>query len=106
MTSPGKQLAVDRSLLNEAFTLGRIQGVWVVWEPDDMFRLYGSINDGLGSGEANGAVGFDCCGNDKNVDQHPVAVVKSQSLKGLGMLVDDANQDGQFIFRAQFQLMF
>lgn len=70
MVSSAHQLSVDRSLFNEVFTLGRIQGIWVIYEPNDMVRLYGSINDGLRSGEANGAGGFEAAASsDKSFDQ-------------------------------------
>ncbi len=73
MVHSSRLLTVDRSLFNEAFTLGRIQGVWIVYQPDDMFRLYGSINDGLRSGEANGAGGFETS-NRKDFDDDVVDI--------------------------------
>lgn len=52
MTSSKYQLAVERSLVNEIFTAGRIQGIWVEIDADDNTKVTLSINDGLNSGEA------------------------------------------------------
>ncbi len=80
MTSASHQLAMERSLVNEAFTLGRIQGIWLVWQPDDMFKIYGSINDGLRSGEADGAGGFECCGTSKSFNEDVVDIAFTARL--------------------------
>jgi len=51
LTEAQHQLAVDRSLVNELFTIGRVQGVWLKWHANDMIHVAASINDGLDSGE-------------------------------------------------------
>ena len=49
---------MERSLVNEVFTMGYVQGVGVDWWIDkgssNMWRLRASINDGVRSGEADG----------------------------------------------------
>lgn len=52
------QLAVERSLLNEVFTVGYVQGLWLQWVPARFMRITTSFNDGFRSGEARGAGGF------------------------------------------------
>lgn len=54
---PGHQLAVERSLMNEVFTAGYIQGAWLKWEPTDYLTVNFSINDGIRSGEADNEYG-------------------------------------------------
>ena len=53
-----RQLAVERSLVNEVFTMGYVQGIGVDWFLDagssNMLRWRASINDGIRSGEAFG----------------------------------------------------
>ncbi|MFW6060095.1 MAG: porin, partial [Phycisphaeraceae bacterium] len=51
LVGPGQQLAVERSLVNEVFTMGYVQGLGVEWMPMDNVRLRGSLNDGVRSGE-------------------------------------------------------
>ena len=52
-----RQLAVERSLVNEVFTMGYVQGIGVDWFLDagssNMLRWRASINDGIRSGEAD-----------------------------------------------------
>jgi len=50
-TSPAMQLAVERSLMAEMFTVGYVQGVWATWQVHDNIQLYASLNDGVRSGE-------------------------------------------------------
>ncbi|MEX2217002.1 MAG: porin [Phycisphaeraceae bacterium] len=50
---PGFQMAADRSLMNEVFTVGYVQGVWFQWAVHKDVTLYASINDGVRSGEAD-----------------------------------------------------
>lgn len=50
-TSPAMQLAVERSLMAEVFTVGYVQGIWATWQADENIQLYASINDGVRSGE-------------------------------------------------------
>jgi len=58
-TSSKRQLAVERSLVNEFFTAGRVQGVWAKIELDDNTKLAIAITDGANSGEAGGSKDFD-----------------------------------------------
>lgn len=53
LTPAGHQLAVDRTLVNEVFTAGYIQGIWAQWAVTDYLTVVGSINDGFRSGEAD-----------------------------------------------------
>ena len=48
MVSSSKQLAVDRSLVNEYFNQGNSQGIEISWKNED-FKLSGWTGDGLGS---------------------------------------------------------
>ncbi len=57
-TSSSRQLAVERSLMNEVFTAGRIQGIWAVVDTDDHTRLTVAFTDGANSGEAGGTKDF------------------------------------------------
>ena len=57
-TSSKRQLAVERSLVNEVFTAGRVQGVWTNIEVDDRTKLAIAITDGANSGEAPGPKDF------------------------------------------------
>ncbi len=49
------QLSVERSLINEVFTIGTVQGIGVDWFVDkgssNMWRVRASFNDGIRSGE-------------------------------------------------------
>lgn len=58
LTSSKRQLAVERSLMNEIFTAGRIQGIWVKIEADDNTKLTIALTDGANSGEAGGTKDF------------------------------------------------
>jgi len=51
LTAAEHQLAVDRSVVNELFTAGRVQGAWVNWNAHDMVRVAVAITDGANSGE-------------------------------------------------------
>lgn len=51
LTEPEHQLAVDRSLVNEVFTAGRGQGLWLKWHATDMIHVSAAISDGFRSGE-------------------------------------------------------
>ena len=50
LTSSSRQQAVERSYLNELFTLDYVQGVGVKWDVSDEMKLAVMINDGLRSG--------------------------------------------------------
>jgi hypothetical protein len=58
ITASTHQLAVERSLVNEIFTLGRVQGLGVMWDATDAVRLSGTIYDGFRSGEPGGILHF------------------------------------------------
>lgn len=51
LVGAGQQLAAERSLVNEVFTMGYVQGVGVKWMPMDNIKIRGSVNDGVRSGE-------------------------------------------------------
>ena len=51
LTSASHQLAAERSLVNEIFTVGYVQGIGLNWQASDMIKTYVSINDGAASGE-------------------------------------------------------
>ncbi len=57
-TSSSKQLTVERSLVNELFTGGRIQGVWAKIEADDSTIFTVTINDGANNGEVGAVSDF------------------------------------------------
>ena len=46
------QLAVDRSLVNEVFTVDYVQGVGAKWLADDSAKLYLTLHDGVRSGRS------------------------------------------------------
>ncbi len=50
LTSSGKQLTVERSLLNELFTAGFTEGITVGWS-NPFLRLSAMVNDGINSAE-------------------------------------------------------
>jgi len=57
LTSSKHQLAADRTLVNELFTLDSVQGVGVTYS-SDMFRVNVMIHDGSRSGDGDGANEF------------------------------------------------
>ena len=58
LTASSHQSAVERSLVNEVFTLGSVQGIGLDWSVDkdsgNTIRARLSFNDGIRSGEADG----------------------------------------------------
>ena len=54
MISSKRQLAVDRSLVTEAFTLDKVQGLGLNWQALEQLRLQAMLHDGMRSGEAPG----------------------------------------------------
>ncbi len=58
LTSSSRQLAVERSLINEYFTVDKAQGVGLVWS-SDMFRVAGMIHDGAHSGDGDATIPSD-----------------------------------------------
>jgi hypothetical protein len=73
LTSASYQLAADRSLMNEIFTAGRIQGVWLLHELAENLHLASSINDGFRSGEADVNAGITLGGKDFHDDDTDIA---------------------------------
>ncbi len=53
-TSSAYQLTAERSLLNELFTAGRVQGVGLIAEVTDWLKGHVAITDGMNSGEGEG----------------------------------------------------
>jgi hypothetical protein len=51
--SSGKQLAVERSVVNEAFNVGWVEGISATYT-ENAWRVAGGINDGARSGEIGG----------------------------------------------------
>ncbi len=51
LTSSSRQLTVERSQMNEIFTLGRTQGVGAVWTANENLIAHVAITDGSRSGE-------------------------------------------------------
>jgi hypothetical protein len=64
LVSSSRQLAVERSLVNEFFTVGFVEGLQVSYEATDNVRLAGMIHDGTGSGEIGVANDFHQDNND------------------------------------------
>jgi len=58
LTSSSKQLTVERSLTNEIFSAGRIQGIWAKIEVDDHTHVTVAFTDGINSGESGGTKDF------------------------------------------------
>jgi len=54
LTNSNAQLAVERSYVNEIFTLDKVQGIGAIWEPTDSVKIHGMWNDGMRSGESGG----------------------------------------------------
>jgi hypothetical protein len=67
LTSASHQLAAERSLMNEVFTAGRVQGLELIWTVNEDLNVVAGLNDGSRSGESPntfGAVGFDADATD------------------------------------------
>jgi hypothetical protein len=56
LVSSSSQLAVERSLVNEAFTGNRTQGVMLTYKADQ-FRIMASYDDGFDNGDFGGGIG-------------------------------------------------
>lgn len=59
LISSKRQLAVERSLVNEAFTLNRGEGVRLTWAAAENLSIAASLSDGAQSGEPAGGNDFD-----------------------------------------------
>ncbi len=57
LISSSKQLTVERSLVNESFTAGFVEGLVVRWQPCEAVKLAAALTDGAGSGEETVAAG-------------------------------------------------
>ncbi len=53
MIDSSRQLAVERSHVNEIFTLDKVQGVGVIWDPTDDLKVQAMIHDGARSGDGD-----------------------------------------------------
>jgi hypothetical protein len=73
--SDGKQLAVERSLVNTIFSQNYVEGAWVDWAASDMVHAFLSVTDGQRSGDPGGAsTGFLNTGNDFHADSTDVGL--------------------------------
>lgn len=83
--SDGRQLAVERSLLNNIFTTNYAEGVYAEWAATEMVRLFFSVNDGSRSGDPGGtSTGFLNTGNDFHNDSTDVALTARADFKLAG----------------------
>ena len=64
LTHSGRQLAAERSLVNEVFTAGYAEGFFVRWMPRSDVKVRASYNDGIRSGEADPPPAVNGAGND------------------------------------------
>jgi len=64
LTSASHQLAAERSLMNEVFTAGRVQGLELIWTVSEDLNVVAGLNDGFRSGEADFATGSNDFDND------------------------------------------
>jgi len=93
LTSSSKQLAVERSLVNEMFTVDKAQGICLEWE-SDMVHIAAMINDGAHSGDESGSSSYkdfgfrdaSAFGGDKdfNADQVDFAISSRVDVKLAG----------------------
>lgn len=58
-TSSKRQLAVERSLVNELFTADVVQGIFLTWDAHEAVKVRGSVNDGAKSGDGSGGNGVE-----------------------------------------------
>jgi hypothetical protein len=91
LTSSKYQLAVERSLVNETFTGGYVEGVLAYWQPIDMLKVAAAITDGAGTGEYNSGMDFN------NVDSDFAVTARADvKLAGeWGQMKDFAAWSGQ-----------
>lgn len=54
-TSSKRQLAVERSLVNELFTLDVVQGIFLSWDAHASIKVRGALSDGGKSGDGDGS---------------------------------------------------
>ena len=53
LTDSSHQLAVERTLVNEIFTIDYVQGVGIKWDVDESIKVHVMINDGSRSGKGS-----------------------------------------------------
>ena len=53
LVSSKRQLAVERSVFNEQFTVDKVQGIGFVADLSQMIRVQGMVHDGFGSGKGD-----------------------------------------------------
>jgi phosphate-selective porin OprO/OprP len=83
--SDSKQLAVERSVVNQIFTTNYVEAVYAEAKPADAVQLSVSINDGAHSGDPGGSsTGFQNGGNDFNSDATDFAITGRLDLKLAG----------------------
>ncbi len=83
-TSSKRQLAVERSLVNEFFTVDKAQGVGLIWEPSENIRAAAMINDGAHSGDGDGGDHFTNLYFRTNDDQVEFAITARVDVKLAG----------------------
>ncbi|MDX1565051.1 MAG: porin [Phycisphaeraceae bacterium] len=59
LTHSGHQLAVERSLVNEQFTAGYVEGISLAWDAHENAKLAMALTDGARSGEQGTDTSFD-----------------------------------------------
>lgn len=77
LTSSGKQLAVERSLVEELFTVGFTEGFGLTWQ-DHNFRVSGMFNDGYQEGEGPSKT------NDYDKDKSVLAMTGRVDWRAMG----------------------
>jgi len=104
MTSSKRQLAVERSYVNEMFTLDAVQGLGVVWEATEQLKIQGMLHDGSQSGDGTNSGGrfddlSDSLGVILNDDDDFIGGPAS------GKDFDEDEVDYAFVVRADFLVM-
>jgi hypothetical protein len=83
IVSSRRQLAVERSIVNEAFSTRYVEGIKADWKPLEELRVRASFNDGARSGQP-GTSGNGNAGNDFDQDRTDYAVTGRVDFKALG----------------------
>jgi hypothetical protein len=85
LISDKQQLAVERSLVNELFTVRRVQGIWAKIDANDNAKVALSLNDGVASGDAGDAAGGTAAAtNDFDTDASDIAMTARLDLRLAG----------------------
>lgn len=83
--SDSRQLAVERTLVNQIFSQNYVEGVYATWQPCQEAKLFASITDGQRSGDPGGSsTGFQNGGNDFNNDASDLALTARADVKLAG----------------------